>query len=126
MREIKFRGICLKTGEWVYGDVHFNADCTKAHIHKRGDRVKSHDIDPTTVGQYIDRKDKNGVEIYKGDILVICETRPPLSVAFRDGSFGYITHNCFISFLHLLPGDLEVIGNIHENPELLERKCYEC
>ena len=52
MREILFRGKRKDNREWVVGDVHKNEDFSKAHIHPVGERVRSFDVIPETVGQF--------------------------------------------------------------------------
>ena len=82
MREIKFRGKSTVSGEWLYGDlVCFKAEKIMA-IHCAGDGFS--DVDPDTVGQYTGFTDKNGKEIYEGDIL---ENYDQALVTFRDGTW---------------------------------------
>ena len=82
------------------------------------------------VRQYTGLKDKNGKEIYEGDLLLNKNCNNyyvrPVTVMFEDGSFCFNDSGCptcdeFLGNL-LLNTDFEVIGNIYENPELLEGK----
>lgn len=129
MREIKFRGWNNKNKKWIYGYYFVN----------RGEHFISPDevvnplvsyndfvVDKDSVGQYTGLKDKNGVEIYKGDIIA------------SDGCLHVVRYDednaRFAAFNLSMSTDLEgcgltkewieecgkvVIGNVHDNPELL-------
>ena len=119
MREILFRGKQLDSGEWVFGDL-----MTKYPHHEGLTIVEHgcvyHEVDPRTVGQYTGLKDKNGVKIFEGDALggivggvvvwIDQETRYGISL------LGEV-HEVYLQELERV--DLEVIGNIHDSPELL-------
>ena len=127
MREIKFRGKRLDNGEWVVGSYieAENRDRSIAHQiipYKAGLVVR--EVDPATVGQYTGLKDKNGREIYEGDIIggsngsingwewpfksevkwndEECGFNPPI-LGYMDSTHYY-----------------NVLGNIHDNPDLLK------
>jgi uncharacterized phage protein (TIGR01671 family) len=142
MREIKFRGKDIKTGEWRYGfyaehRIHnFDTAGCRAEgytLHhaiyndSEGERGKGgywHEIDPETFGQFTGLKDKNGVEIYEGDIV---ETVFPYkyAVKFFDGAFIRLQLPRMKYVSTLTKGwekDICVIGNIYDNPELLKNK----
>ena len=142
MREIKFRGKLLDNGEWIYGSLlvsHFKDDKKERYFITQfsGNYTFEHKVDPATVGQYTGLKDKSGREIWEGDIfkedgsgIVRSVFRVPGGLAFEDNpvSFGYdhrapvypyssIAEMQSVSWLSQC---CEVIGNIHDNPELLK------
>ena len=124
-REIKFRGKRLDNGEWVYG---FLADEDYINDINSID-LSSIEVDPATVSQYTGLKDCNGKEIYEGDIvkdklgsidvLTYDSLAFNLCVAYSSSPNGTCAN--FFGKNNPLDG-LEVVSNIHDNPELLEGK----
>lgn len=136
-REIKFRG--KDNGHWVYGDYTHggwidpaNETMTPRHI-IHSDFL--HDVDPDTIGQFTGIHDKNGKEIYEGDIVTIMRT--PEKRQRRELVRHVVTcHNVcdwmFESLAHEVYGLMmanhsdfdsyrfEVVGNIYDNPELAQ------
>ena len=118
MKEIKFRAKHGK--EWVYGDLHLNSG-KMPHIHP--DPFTSKSIDPKTVGQFTGLKDKNGKEIYEGDIVQNLSEKKGY-VAFLQQEMGYVIvwDDCDTRLGHRHRGggyeddlSIEVIGNIYDN-----------
>ena len=122
MREILFRGKTI-SGDWYYG---VPLVFTEDYICMTAPHTYNKSVIPETVGQYTGLTDKNGKKMFEGDIvagLFLFGRSVNGVVAFRDGSFGILwyrgsaeTFNAFTSMCNI---EYEVIGNTHDNPELL-------
>ena len=141
MREIKFRGkaisdweeVGIKKGDWVYGYYWSHHYISTSYIIAPDADYEEIDVDPETVGQFV--RDINDVDYYDGDIIGGCVTKPSLiywnneyacfSIAersfsprpFMDTGFDEITDEDMKKIVYL--------GNIHDNPKLLEDKLEE-
>ena len=127
MREILFRGKDTVTGEWISG---FLVDAK--HI---GDWVEANPVRPETVGQFTGRIDKNQNKVFEHDILQLftiwadgtVEKSGVCVVQWWENDQCYVLatkEGCHCDDFGNLgrPEYYEVIGNIHDNPELLEVK----
>lgn len=141
MREILFRAKELDTGEWIegwYAMQCFGSWPLKHAICSADDAINGYlryeEIDPDTLGQYTGLNDKNGKKIFEGDIIaaVLPNSKyqrrfewPLMHVEFWKGSFFLATeHGSMFSALNAFSPyvTFEVVGNIHDNPELLKGK----
>ena len=131
-RTIKFRGKRFDNGEWVYGNLIIDDSGNCEIVDYENNHEIRYDIRGETIGQFTGLYDKNGKEIYEGDILMCIGQREDnkgrkylRKVSFKNGSFcmGVPEYN-IDSYLnnHIVNGKLnwEVIGNIYDNKELLE------
>lgn len=143
MREIKFRGKRLDNGEWVYGAFvpdaleQTHSDMVSWGFIRRYNGSKSEmiEVDRKTVGQYTGLKDKNGREIYEGDIVELINTykgmntKSIVEIDFIDFTFagkwaeeyspsGYMYNPLGLYNFPIVT--IEVIGNVHDDPNLLE------
>ena len=148
MREILFRGKRVDNGEWISGSILSFDDGGKVILSSTAKVFKEHgttticcnecyDVYPETVGQYTGLTDKNGVKIFEGDIVKEYKTKDKVKGVVKFGEYQsginkyaddlgfyveWTTENFLIRELGYWcrKNMLEVIGNIHDNPELLE------
>ena len=129
MRDILFRGKRMDNGEWVYGSL-LQVECEDGSIvtaiFDRKDSGGDAEVHPSTVGQYTGLKDENGKRIFEGDV-VRCGTGRICKVTFFiSPGFSGFDLVPVVGFYApppnkwLLFADTEIIGNIHDNQELLE------
>lgn len=141
-REILYRAKAIKDNEWVqgaychYDDIKDNGkdDCDYIIEKHNGEYFPFREIIPETVGQFTGLTDKNGKKIFEGDIVK--DGAHTFKVCYYD--YGWFCY-CISSKGYILPlhkyfrigqwdncenndfRKLEVIGNIHDNPELMEK-----
>lgn len=136
-RTIKFRGKRLDNGEWVYGDLEYNRAKNIARIHtydEDGEYLIQHSVDPATVGQFTGLLNKNGKEIYEGDILMLGSSDAGIcEVKWNESQLAFCIRFYYERNLGTRPlgawardgKNIAILGNIHDNPELLNEKLYE-
>ena len=126
MREILFRGKRTDCEAWVEGDLiqAFRGNQISAcGIMPHTPTAYCWKVEPETIGQYTGLTDKNGVRIFEGDIIQSLESSVTGLVQW------FPEHSAFmvwcksaneVGFLYECADIIKVIGNIHDNPELLE------
>ena len=142
MREILFRSKRKDNGEWITGNLLFYPDVNRAYmslgVFKGGTFLE---VQKDTLGQYTGLTDKNGKKIFEWDIIELTSndyygSKYKSKVVFRDGCFGIevvvcdditffhrigeVHHETDMGGTHAITYQYEVIGNIHDNPELLK------
>lgn len=132
MRDINFRGKRTDNGEWVYGYYYKAKYCrtddelcdyiTVPHQKEYNEPSSHYIVNPETVGQYTNLKDKNGTKIFEGDIVKrfwfgkMCIYQ----IDYENGLASFIGRaGMEYTTFDYDSEEFEVIGNIYDNPELL-------
>lgn len=120
MREILFRGKRTDNGEWIEGFYAISGDRTYIILDSgiAFAYVTMKEVLPETVGEFTGLTDKNGKKIFEGDIVKDIDGRFYRICLFEYEWFADLSTSIGISMKNLKP--CEIIGNIFENPELLE------
>jgi len=130
MRDIIFRGRRQDNGEWAEGSLdNYDAEHPRILLKDRSD-LWNLAVFPETVGQFTGLTDKNGKRIFEGDIIRTKEfcikgtlyNDHNYEVVFRNGCFMLSKKRRVTHGVGVWQGIGEVIGNIHENPELIGNK----
>lgn len=137
MREILFRGKRIDNGEWVEGcfiepNAIFSKDCASGSFGtikgiKQSIGLDIYLVNPETVGQFTGLTDKNGIKIFEGDILKCINPNDGeefitdfIASLVNGFTFKNVSLTRQLSFFdNDWPDEIEVIGNIHDNPALL-------
>ena len=140
MREILFRGKRISDGEWVEG--YLGVEVGGAPVIEYcgtdedvGDYVEEQFVNPESIGEFTGLTDKNGTRVFENDIVTVYYNPKYVGVSKdRVGNFAVVFHDgCFMKrkitnpmsgdagLYHFIQSDeFEVIGNIYDNPELIE------
>lgn len=123
MREIKFRGNRVDNGEWVYGYFARFAHGKTPVILRDSERgLVDYAVIPDTVGQFTGLLDKNGKEIYEGDVVDFDNYLQGRScVMFDSGCFRVESTNYTTTLTYHVSLHTHIVGNTHDNPELLKQ-----
>lgn len=129
MREINFRGKRDYDGKWIHGAYISYSSINEAQSHyiiPKGNRTLFYRVIPETVGQYTGIEDKNGNKIFEGDIVkysnILFSDKDIIGeIKYRNGSFDFCdgSDDSSVAPLGFVFDDIEIIGNIYDNPELL-------
>lgn len=127
-REIKFRAWDSQENTMFYNEDILNIQFAENFIRIENEKYAFNSfLDEVMLMQYTGLKDKDGIEVYEGDIIV-CNNKYKSIVSYKNGSFvkSYRNGNIYLLYDSNIEDEIlinyEVIGNIYENPDLLEDK----
>ena len=121
MRVILFRGKNDR-GEWIEG--FYVKDVIETYIYDKHRNIRMQSVIPETIGQYAELTDKNVKKVFDGDILKNEYEKNKyqyFKVYYCNTTHSWLVENKYgmLGKLYNVIGDIEIIGNIHDNPELL-------
>lgn len=134
MREILFRGKSIEDNKWVYGDLirekkSFGKICTRIY-RTTNNGWELIDVDSKTIGQYTGLTDKNGNKIFENDIVAYWDTYNTENgqseadcigkVVWDDETISFQVTNRLSAESYEVLDECSIIGNIFDNPKLLE------
>ena len=124
MKTWTFRGTRLDNDEWIEGFYYINSALRPimAVLPDEIGRSRWHEVDPATVGQYTGLTDMQGVKIFEGDIVEMAEEYGKIEYSETEAMFLVVFDGWLTDFDHYFGTDFEVSGNIHDNPELLDKE----
>lgn len=131
-REILFRGKHIHTGEWIFGPSILFFPDGEVYIYPEDglDSPDSYQVDPKTVCQYTGLQDVNGKKIFEGDIVNaydlsdLLELQPSSAngvIVYSQNSFSLSQPNKSILRFWTDAEEYEIIGNIHDNPQMINQ-----
>lgn len=134
-RTIKFRGKRLDNGEWVYGYFYTIQEIEHYILQPCALGVLHTEVIPETIGQFTGLLDKNGKEIYEGDIISVNGKYPKLVKYIDDYACFCLANITDLNKKWISPWqqvssswwndfkrEIRVIGNIYDNPDLIKEE----
>jgi len=129
MREIKFRGKSVDTGEWIYGDLVHNALTAKTMsvpVAIKPDNCYPIEVIPESVGQYINLYDDHKTEIYERDVAIMhsecSKDWKPKEIKWNEEHGMMMLGNTLVIMSKMEAAEMTVIGNACDNSELVNEK----
>lgn len=123
MREILFRGKRVNNGEWVEGSLLRRTPLIATYA-SNDTSIPGYicEVIPESVGEYTGLRDKNGKKIFEHDIvrIAVCGTYDNYVISYDKENARFVVGDTGFAFWSYISTKIEVIGNIHDNPELLK------
>lgn len=123
IREYLYKAKRIDNGEWVEGLPSYDATgrVSEIEIYDKNDGAEFYAIDPSTTCEYTGLQDKNGKRIFEGDIYHLGDKNILYVVVWHDTSLiGKQVRTSSYAGLSCWQDRIEIIGNVFDNPELLE------
>lgn len=123
-REILFRGKRKDNGMWEYGNLSMRDEMGRRKYYI-GQNMLGYEVLPETIGQYTGLTDKNGVKIFEGDIVQNIITKETAIVRWYTEYSAFMLYDKNNNKVYFLYDNdfnkIEIIDNIHDNPELVRK-----